>query len=120
MGIVKTSFKVCNPRNEKCSLVEDAVVDTGSVLTWVPASLLKEIGLKPQETKTFITITGRHIKRGVSPARCEVNGGKAGCNVVFAEANDKTVLGATALETLGLDVDMTSRKLKRKQSFLAV
>jgi len=81
---------------------------------------LKEIGLKPEETKTFTSITGQQIKRGVSPARCEVDGGKAGCNVVFAEPGDKTVLGATALETLGLDVDMDSRRLKRKDSFLAV
>ncbi len=122
MGIVKTSFKICNPKDEKkCALIKDAVVDTGSVLTWVPRKALEDIGLKPEKTRVFTSITGERIERGVSPALCQADGEKpAGCDVVFGQPGDKTVLGATALETLGLDVDLGTLKLKRKESFLAV
>ena len=122
MGVFKTSFKVCNPKDEnKCVLVKDAIVDTGSTLTWVPSGVLEQIGLKPEKTRTFVSITGEKIERGVSPALCQADGEKpAGCDVVFGKQGDRTVLGATVLETLGLDVDMDTQKLKRKTSFLAV
>lgn len=121
MGIVKVSFNIINPKDQTLSrTIEDAIVDTGSILTWIPAEILEQIGLSPEESKTFITINGDKIKRDIAVAICAVNGSKAGCNVVFGKSDDRTVLGVTALESMGLEVNPATGKLTPMDSMLAL
>jgi len=79
----------------------ELVVDTGSVFTWIS-----------RRVRQFRTIDGRIITReaGVTTIRCE--GFKGDAEVVFTEEGDAQVLGGTALETLGLEVDPVTGELK--------
>ncbi len=83
----------------------ELLVDTGSLFTWIPASLLEEIGIVPAESSDFRTITGALITRKIGYALVAWNGRAGAINVVFAEPGDMSVLGVTALESLRVTAD---------------
>jgi len=59
------------------------------------------------------------IERDVGEAELRVLGERAHCPVVFAEETDAEVLGVTALENLGLEVDPTTRQVRRSEALSA-
>lgn len=97
----------------------ELTVDTGSIYTWVAESKLKAVGAKPLGKRNFRTIEGREIARRVGEAVLEFGGEKATRIVVFAEPGDAQVLGVDSLEGLGLEVDPTTKRLKKVESFIA-
>jgi aspartyl protease family protein len=91
----------------------DLIVDTGSSLTWVKRTRLGTTGVKPRWEKEFRTIEGRVIRRATAPAVVCYDGSEAAIEVVFAEGGDAEVLGVTALESLGYQVDPVTNRLNR-------
>ncbi len=116
MGITKTTVTLLGQR--KRTRV-DLVVDTGSILTWVRSDRLREIGSKPRREKDFRTIEGRVLSRKTGPATIKYDGAEADVEVVFGEDRDAEVLGVTALESLGYQVDPVTMQLRRS-SLLAL
>jgi len=116
MGMTKAKILVKGPR-EKSDL--ELLVDTGSLYTWVSEELLKRLGISPTSHRNFTTIEGRHLERPVGEAVIEYNGESAHCVVVFAHPSDVNVMGVTALENLGLEVDPTRETLRRAESLAA-
>ncbi len=96
------------------------IVDTGSFLTWVPEETMTGLGYRPSEVRHFRTVEGEVIDRPVCEARIECQGRRASTFVVFAQPKDAHVLGAYALEGLGLEVDPSSRALKKVDVYLAL
>jgi len=90
----------------------ELVVDRGSVFTWISRSVLEELGARPRRVKQFRTIDGRVVAREVGVATIVYEGCEGDVEVVFAEKGDAEVLGVVALETLGLEVDPVTGKLK--------
>jgi len=97
----------------------ELIVDTGSILTWVKSDRLKSIGGRPRREKEFRTIEGKIIRRKTGPATFRYDGVEADVEVVFGEEGDAEVLGVTALESLGLQIDPVTLKLNRS-SLLAL
>jgi predicted aspartyl protease len=97
----------------------ELLVDTGSIYTWVAESTLLLIGAKSLGKRNFRTIEGREIVRNVGEAMLEFAGERATRIVVFAEPGDAEVLGVDSLEGLGLEVDPTTKRLKKVEAFLA-
>jgi len=97
----------------------ELTVDTGSTYTWVAESKLRVIGAKSLGKRNFRTIEGREIVRNVGEAVLEFGGEEATRIVVFAEPGDAEVLGVDSLEGLGLEVDPTTRRLKKVEAFIA-
>lgn len=116
MGITKTTITILGrSKNARVELI----VDTGSILTWVSSDRLKEIGSKPKREKAFRTIEGRVLRRKTGPATIRYDGTEADVEVVFGEDKDAEVLGVTALESLGYEVDPITTQLRRS-SLLAL
>lgn len=97
----------------------ELLVDTGSIYTWVAESTLSLIGTESLGERNFRTIEGREIVRKVGEAILEFAGERAARIVVFAKAGDAEVLGVDSLEGLGLEVDPTTKRLKKVQAFIA-
>ena len=95
------------------------IVDTGSRLTWVSKDTLLGIGVAPGGRRRFRTIEGREVSRETGEAVLEVMGERATRIVVFGEAGDAEVLGADALEGLGLEVDPATKVLRKTEVFAA-
>jgi predicted aspartyl protease len=62
--------------------------------------------------RRFRTIDGRVITREIGVATVRYEDYEGDVEVVFAEGGDAQVLGVTALETPGLEVDPITRRLR--------
>ena len=63
---------------------------------------------------------GKIIKRKISEAIVEFKGEKATTIIVFAEEGDMKVLGAHALQGLGLELDPATGELRKSEAILAL
>ena len=87
------------------SLQLDALVDTGSFYTIVPASLLKSLETVPTEKVGLELADGRRVLWDIGEARAMVDGRSVTTLVAFGEDDVDPVLGAYTLEGLRLSVD---------------
>ncbi len=112
MGTFRTTMVIesAEHRGETRS-VENALVDTGSEYTWVPADILVSLGIRPELNQRFIVADGRVLERPLGIAIVHAAGAKAPDFVVFAEPGDMTLLGARTLEGLNVRVDAQRKQL---------
>ncbi|MBI4416233.1 MAG: hypothetical protein HY557_04545 [Euryarchaeota archaeon] len=96
------------------------VVDTGSVLTWLPGNVLRQLGIVPTHTRRFRSIERETPPKSVGEARIRCQGLSGTVPIVFGEEGDASVLGVTALEILGLAVDPNTGRLKQEDVSLAL
>ena len=113
------TYAKINVAGEKGSEQLELLVDTGSVFTWIPADVLRKLGVKSTGKRRFRTIEGRGIDRIVGEFVLELLGKRATTIAVFAEKGDASVLGAYSLEGLGFEVDPTTKQLKKVEAFIA-
>jgi len=116
MGMTSADVTIIGPLGEKKIRL---LVDTGSLLTWVARDSLLDLGVKPTGKRKFRTIEGRELTRETGEALVEVMGERATRIVALGEAGDAEVLGADALEGLGLEVDPVTRTLRKTEVFAA-
>ena len=120
MGHVIAKVRLYNPYDHSKFLDLELLVDTGSTYTWIKREKLEKLGVKPMAKWRFRTIEGRVIEREIGEAVIECLGEKATRIVVFAEETDSEVLGVDALEGLRLEVDPTTRQLRKVEALLAL
>ena len=96
----------------------DALVDTGSTYTVVPANLLRGLGIIPKERIEFELGDGRIIEREIGEARVRVDGRNAITFVVFGDEGISALLGAYTLEGVRLAVDPVRRRLVPTRALL--
>jgi len=94
-------------RTENVSLL----VDTGATLSWIPREILERLGVPAYSRLPFTVADGRTLERDVTSVLLTIDGRKAPVEVAFGEPGEEAVLGATALEGLGLLVDPVAKKL---------
>jgi len=111
MGMFNVKVKVANlaapTRTEEVSLL----VDTGATLSWIPRHVLERLGVAAVSRLPFSLADGRTLERETSAVLLTIDGRKGAVPVAFGELGEEAVLGATALEGLGLLVDPVGQKL---------
>jgi predicted aspartyl protease len=106
MSTFKVNVIARNPKREELTTPPlPALVDTGSELTWLPADVLKAVGITPRRKRVFATATQQRIEREVGYAILSAEGYETNDEVVFAEPGDRTSLGVRTLEGFGVMVD---------------
>jgi predicted aspartyl protease len=90
----------------------EVLVDSGALFTSIPRSTLERLGLKPVTRQRLRAYGGGIIERDVGGTVVEYGERRAIVPIVFGEPEDIPVLGATALESLGYQIDPVSKKLK--------
>jgi predicted aspartyl protease len=112
MGLFRTTIEIESLEHRGARLpVPEALVDTGSELTWVPHATLEALGVSMQRTMAFLVADGRRVERAVGYALVRAGGTEAPDFVVFAEPGDMILLGARSLEGLNLKVDAVRKQL---------
>ena len=111
MGTFSVPIRIVNPYDPQRSRQIELIVDTGATLTTVRREVLVEIGLRTRFSVEAVTIEGRQLRLDVGIATVELDGRRADIPVAFGLTNAPQVLGATALEILGFQVDPVSRTL---------
>lgn len=112
MGFTHVKVRLYNPADMSRSVVVDLLVDTGAIFTSIYRSILEELGLRPLSRRRLRVYGGATVERDIGVAVFEYEGNRAGAPVIFGEPEDIPVLGATALEALGYQVDPVTKQLK--------
>lgn len=89
----------------------DAVIDTGSSLCVVPESVATTLGSQTVGSGTFVRADGSTVDFPVAGLRVELEGRVAFITTAVAPAPAEPILGASALEALGLGVEPGTEKL---------
>lgn len=118
MGITTVRVKIHNPAMPERYKEVEVPVDTGAVYTVVKSGILRELGIEPLERREFTLANGERIERDVGGALFTVRGRRGYAPVVFGVGDDRPLLGATALEAVGLQVDPISKQLKTTELLL--
>ena len=88
----------------------EALVDTGSTFSALPASLLRRLGIAPTLTRRLRRANGQIEEYQAGTAFFTVNGRDGVAMVVFGP-EDVYLLGATTLESLLFAVDPVNKRL---------
>ena len=110
MGTFSMPVEIAGPDNERFKTV-DALVDTGSTYTMLPASLLTALGVSPIARRSLRLANGQRIYRDVGEARVRLNGEVQGTPAIFGNEDSHSILGAVTLEQFGLAVDPVDERL---------
>jgi clan AA aspartic protease len=120
MSAFRVNVVARNPKSEEQStLPVSALVDTGSELTWLPADVLKSVGITPRRKRMFATATQPKIERDVGYAILSAEGYETYDEVVFSEPGDLTLLGVRTLEGFGVMVDNIAHRFVATTTLVA-
>lgn len=120
MSAFKVNLVARNPKREElCTQPIPALVDTGSELTWLPADVLRGIGIVPRRKRIFSTATQQRVEREVGYAILSAEGYETNDEVVFAEPSDLTLLGVRTLEGFGVAVDNIAHRFVATTTLVA-
>lgn len=114
MGVVQVTATIRNPADHDRSWDGLFLVDTGSTDCVVPGDALRSIGLVPRGTRTYELADGREETVDIAPAEVEFMGEIVGATICFGNPGVEPILGLTALESVGIEVDPVSQRLKRR------
>jgi predicted aspartyl protease len=114
VGMFKKKVRLSNSRKPKLSFEEEFWIDTGALYSFVPEDYLQRIGVQPAATRRLILADGRQEARLLGFCDFEIEGlkGRIPCPVIFAPKGSLFLLGATALENFGVEVDPIHKALK--------
>jgi len=114
MGMFKKKVKVSNSKDPDQFFEEEFWIDTGALYSFIPEDYLEKIGVEPSAKRNLILADGRQDTRllGFCDFQMEDLQGSIPCPVIFAPKGSLFLLGATALENFGVEVDPIQKKLK--------
>lgn len=111
MGTFTVKVAVRNPGEPNRQAEVACWVDTGALYSQLPESVLRGLGIVPTGTRRVLLADGHEEDVELGEARFQVDGREATTVVIFGAAAAPPLLGAVALESLGLGVDPGSKRL---------
>ena len=117
MGTFTVTIEVGDPEGKRFERLE-ALVDTGSTNSALPASTLRELGVTPYRTGSFELADGTVVEAEIGRTWVRVNGDQELTQVVFSAEGTEPILGAVTLEEMGLAVDPVGRRLQPARKYL--
>ena len=121
MGVFHVPGEVAGIETPKRFIpVEKMLVDTGSEFTWIPAPILEQAGVTvAKKDQSFVMADGDTVARSMGYAFLRSSGFETVDEVVFAQPDDLTILGARTLEGFGVVPDPGRKRLAAAGPHLA-
>ena len=116
MGTTQVTVAIRNPAEPDRVWEGLFIVDTGAVDSLVPRQHLESIGLSPKGQRIHGLADGSEIRLDVTTGDIEFMGEIVGGTIVFGEEDAEPLLGVTALESVGIEVDPHNQTLRRLPS----
>jgi clan AA aspartic protease len=113
MGATHVTVTIRNPADPEKTWESLFLVDTGATDSLVPRQHLEALGLKPKGKRIYELADGSELKLDITTADIEFMGEIVGGTIIYGEPNAEPILGVTALESVGIEVDPRNQKLKR-------
>ena len=105
MGITHVNVKIRNPAEPDRVWEGPFLVDTGAIDCLAPRQCLEAIGLTPKGHRTYTLADGSEVRMDVTTGDIEFMDEVVGGTIVYGEANAEPLLGVTAMESAGVEVD---------------
>ena len=113
MGATHVTVAIRNPADPNRVWEGLFLVDTGATDCLVPRQHLESIGLVPEGQRVYELADGSELRMDITVARVEFMGEFVGATIMFGETDAEPLLGVTALESVGIEVDPRNQALKR-------
>ena len=113
MGATHVTVTIRNPAEPSRSWDGLFLVNTGATDSLVPRSCIEAIGIEPEGQRVYETADGREIRMDFAIARIEFMGDVTAGRVIVGDDGVEPLLGVTALESAGIEVDPVNQRLKR-------
>ncbi len=118
MGATRVTVAIRNPAEPERVWQGLFLVDTGATDCLVPRQHLESIGLTPRAQRTYALADGSEVKLDVTGGEIAFMGEFTWGTIVFGEEDAEPLLGVTALESVGIEVDPRNQTLKRLPAVL--
>ncbi len=106
-----------NPEKPEKVIEVEAIVDTSAMYSVVRRDVLEQLGVKPVERRRFRAFGG-YVVRNIGEVGMVLMGRRRIIPVIFGEDGDPAVVGVTALEIFGLEVDVVKGMLREAELLL--
>ncbi len=113
MGATHVTVTIRNPAEPERSWDGLFLVDTGAIDSLVPRDHLESIGLKPKAKRIYELADGSELKMDITTGDLEFMGEIVGGTIIIGDPGTEPILGVTALESVGIEVDPQNQTLKR-------
>ena len=113
MGATHVTVTIRNPAQPDKTWEALFLVDTGATDSMAPRKHLEAIGLEPRGRRIYELADGSEHILEVTVAEIEFMGEIVGGTVIMGEEDAEPLLGVTALESVGIEVDPVNQRLKR-------
>src|ERR1039458_351917 len=113
MGAIHVTVPVINPADSQKRWEGLFLVATGSIDCMAPAKQLDAIGIRRRTMRAYELADGTEISFDVGTAEVEFMGEAVAVNIIFGDDHIEPILGVTALESVGIEVDPQNQRLKR-------
>ena len=113
MGATHVTVKITNPADPEKFWEGLFLVDTGATDSLVPRNHLEAIGLQPKGRRVYQLADGTNLELQVTTADIEFMGDITAGAVIYGAPGAEPLLGVTALESVGIEVDPVNQRLKR-------
>ena len=111
MGLASVNIEIANPSELSMTETVELLVDSGAYLSVVPREILEGLGIRPHSERRLRLADGSVIVRERGTASSKYGERIGGADVIFGNPGDAHLLGAIALESLGLGLDPIRREL---------
>ena len=116
MGATHVTVTIRNPADPDRAWSGLFLVDTGATDCMVPKQHLHGIGLQPKGKRSYEFADGNRLAFDVTTADVEFMGEIVGATILMVDSDTEPLLGVTALESVGIEVDPLNQTLKRLPS----
>jgi len=113
MGLTKVTTKLTGLERPGESYEAVFLVDTGATDSLAPSDELAKIGVVPEGKTAYELSDGTVKEYPYGLARIEFMGEITAGRVIFGDPGVEPILGVTALESVGIMVDPTTKTLRR-------
>ena len=111
MGFTHVNMEISNVADPQRHREIALLADTGAMLSVIPASVLERLGIQEAGVRRFRGFAGV-VERRIGGALFRYQDFLAFVSVIFGDEDDTPVLGVTALESLGYQVDPVTQQLR--------
>jgi predicted aspartyl protease len=80
----------------------DFLVDSGALFSVLPSGVWQRLGINPKKSVPVSLADGTVLDRKIGTASIAYASSESPCTVILGEPGDEPLLGATALENLGM------------------
>lgn len=116
MGMTHVDVTIRNPADPSRKWTGKFLVDTGATDSLVPRPHLEAIGIEPVRQRLYELADGAKVQMDIAGANIEFMGEFTAGLVIFGDAGAEPLLGVTALESAGIEIDPKNQRLKKLPS----